>query len=161
MSGRVIAALMTALVLAGCGDDGTGTATDSPTESMTPSPTESMMHGTGIVAADSDFGTILFDSEDQAIYLFDVETTTEPQCYDACAEAWPPVLTVGDPVAGTGLEASRLGTTERSDGTTQVTYGGHPLYYYAHEGPGEVKCHDVSMNGGNWYVVQPHGERAP
>jgi predicted lipoprotein with Yx(FWY)xxD motif len=71
------------------------------------------------------------------------------------------VLAVGDPVAGAGLEASRLGTTERSDGTKQVTYGGHPLYYYAHEGPGEVKCHDVPMNGGNWYVVQPEGERAP
>src|SRR3989337_1697808 len=132
MNARLIAALMTALVLAGCGDDGTGTATESPTESptesmtpsptesMSPGPTESMMHGTRIVAADSDFGTILFDSEDQAIYLFDVETSTEPQCYNACAEAWPPVLTDGDPVAGTGLEASRLGTTERSDGTKQV-----------------------------------------
>lgn len=173
----MIAAVVTALVLAGCGDGGSGPAADASTESMTPTPTdsrtpspaasrtpipsESQEQGLRIVAADSDVGTILFDGKDQAIYLFDVETTTDPQCYDACAEAWPPVLTEGEPVAGPGVEVSRLGTTERSDGTTQVTYGGHPLYFYAHEGPGEVTCHDVFLNGGTWYAVQPDGERAP
>ena len=114
-----------------------------------------------MIAAESDFGRILFDRRGQAIYLFDVEATTEPRCYDACADAWPPVLTDGDPLAGDGVKASLLGTTRRNDGTTQVTYGGHPLYFYAHEGAREVKCHDVFLNGGNWYAVQPDGDRAP
>jgi predicted lipoprotein with Yx(FWY)xxD motif len=103
---------------------------------------------------------MLFSRGKQAIYLFDVETTDEPKCYGDCAEAWPPVLTAGEPVAGDAVKASLLGTTERSDGTTQVTYGGHPLYYYAHEDPGEVECHDIFLNGGTWYVVRPDGKRA-
>ena len=137
-------------------------ATESPTEP--PSPTtspEPAERGTRLVAAESDFGTMLFDATGQAIYLFDVETTSEPRCYDACAEAWPPVLTKRQPVAGEGLDAALLGTVERADGTTQVTYGDHPLYFYAHEGKNEVLCHDVFLNGGNWYVVQPDGDAAP
>jgi predicted lipoprotein with Yx(FWY)xxD motif len=115
--------------------------------------------GITVVAAASDFGTILFDATGQAIYVFDVETTTQPRCYDACADAWPPVLTQAAPQAGQGVTGSLLGTTRRAEGTTQVTYGGHPLYFYAHEGKHEVKCHDVFLNGGNWYAVRPDGNR--
>jgi len=165
MTGRLMAALLTGLLLASCGEEGGATPTDSASSTITKSPktappSEPMMHSTEIVAAESEFGRMLFDSHHQAIYLFDIETTGEPKCFDDCAEAWPPVLTDGDPVAGPGVKASLLGTTERSDGTTQVTYGGHPLYFYAHEEPGEVKCHDVFLNGGNWYVVQPDGDAA-
>jgi predicted lipoprotein with Yx(FWY)xxD motif len=104
---------------------------------------------------------MLFDGTGQAIYLFDIETTSKPECYAACAEAWPPVLTRGPPVAGQGVKGSMLGTTNRSDGSVQVTYNDHPLYFYAHEAKHEVKCHDVFLNGGNWYVVQPDGRAAP
>lgn len=104
---------------------------------------------------------MLFDGTGQAIYLFDIETTAKPECYDACAEAWPPVLTTGDPLAGPGVESSLLATTERTDGTIQVTYDDHPLYFYAHENKHEVRCHDIFLNGGNWYVVQPGGDAAP
>ena len=117
--------------------------------------------GSRIVAAASDFGTILFDDTGQAIYMFDVEATSRPRCYGACADAWPPVLTIGDPVAGRQVDATLLGTTRRTDGTSQVTYGGHPLYFYAHEGKHEVECHDVFLNGGTWYALQPDGRRAP
>jgi len=132
--------------------------TDRPTASPTPTAAEP---GTRIVATDSEFGQMLFDSTGQAIYLFDIETTSSPACYDACAEAWPPILTEGDPIAGPGVEKSLLGTTKRADGTVQVTYNDHPLYSYAHEGKREVKCHDIFLNGGNWYVVQPGGDAAP
>jgi predicted lipoprotein with Yx(FWY)xxD motif len=140
--------------------------TDEPTPTMTGEPStskppEPMDHGARIVGADSDFGTMLFDRTGQAIYLFDVETTSKPGCYGACADAWPPVLTEGEPVAADGVEDSLLGTTERTDGTIQVTYNEHPLYFYAHEGKHEVKCHDVFMNGGNWYVVKLDGNPAP
>lgn len=114
-----------------------------------------------VIAAQSDFGTILFDGTGQTIYLFDVETTSQPRCYGPCADAWPPVVTDGAPLAGKRVKASLLGTTRRTDGTTQVTYDGHPLYLYAHEGKYEVKCHDVFLNGGSWYAVQPDGHPAP
>ncbi len=143
-----------------------GDATDEPTPSRTDRPPSSPTSppakpGSRIVVSGSEFGPMLFDSTGQAIYLFDIETTSQPRCYDACAEAWPPVLTTGEPVAGQGVDDSLLATTERSDGTVQVTYNGHPLYFYAHEGKHEVKCHDVFLNGGSWYVVQPGGEPAP
>ena len=142
--------------------DMTDEPTPSTTDEVTPSPTrESTKPGTRIVASGSQFGQMLFDSTGQAIYLFDIEATSKPKCYDACAEAWPPVLTTGRPVAGRGVDTSLLATTQRSDGTVQVTYNGHPLYFYAHEGKREVKCHDIFLNGGNWYVVQPGGDPAP
>jgi predicted lipoprotein with Yx(FWY)xxD motif len=110
------------------------------------------------VTGESQFGTILFDDTGQAVYVFDVETTAEPRCYGDCAEAWPPVLSGGAPRGGRGVEAARLGTTRRSDGSTQVTYAGRPLYFYAHEGKHEVECHDVFLNGGTWYAMQPDGQ---
>ena len=166
MSGRTVAVLVACLVLAACGDDPSpgAKATTAPTTTTAATPSEpaspTAEPGTEIVVAGSAFGPMLFDTRKQAIYLFDIETTDEPKCYGDCAEAWPPVLTDGEPAAGDSVQKSLLGTTKRTDGTTQVTYGGHPLYFYAHEGPGEVKCHDVFLNGGNWYVVKPTGERA-
>ncbi len=165
--------------LAGCGgDEGddaatTRTTTDAPTASATKDgETESSAQesendaeaagqdgeGTEVVLDDSEFGEMLYDVDDQAIYVFELDKAEKSVCYDECAVAWPPVLTKGDPVAGKGVEASLLGTTERRDGTLQVTYAGKPLYYYAHEAPGEVRCHNVNLNGGFWWVVGADGE---
>ena len=115
--------------------------------------------GTKIVAGESQFGEMLFDSKKQAIYIFENDPKGETVCYGECAEAWPPVLTDGEPAGGPGVEGSLLGTVERRDGKLQVTYAGKPLYYYAHEAPGEVKCHNVNLNGGFWWVVGTDGER--
>jgi predicted lipoprotein with Yx(FWY)xxD motif len=104
---------------------------------------------------------MLFDGNGQAIYLFDTETTSRPACYGDCADAWPPVLTTGPPQAAGEARADLLGTTDRDDGSVQVTYAGHPLYYYAHEAPGQVLCHDVTDFGGTWLVVTPGGAAAP
>ena len=117
--------------------------------------------GLVLKTATSDFGTLLFDRSGQAIYLFAKEKTSRPECYDKCAEAWPPVLTEGAPRASGEVRADLLGTVERTDGSTQVTYGGHPLYYYAHEGKNQVLCHNVDEFGGLWLVVTPNGEAAP
>jgi predicted lipoprotein with Yx(FWY)xxD motif len=114
-----------------------------------------------IIAADSKFGTMLYDATGQPIYLFDAEETSRPMCYDECAEAWPPVLTKGEPQAKGAVRSDLLGTTRRSDDSTQVTYAGHPLYFYAHEGKYQVLCHDVTEFGGTWLVVQPDGTAAP
>jgi predicted lipoprotein with Yx(FWY)xxD motif len=155
------------LVVAGCG--GTGdTPSDAPASAAAtpaaPTPQASdppRPDGTRIITADSPFGTMLFDRTGQAIYLFDKERTASPACYGACAQAWPPVLTTGDPQAGQGVREGLLGTTERRDGKVQVTYGGHPLYYYADEGKNQVLCHNVDEFGGLWLVVTPRGEPAP
>ena len=137
----------------------TPTATTAPTPP--PAPTSTPSTGKVVQTADSEFGEILFDGAGQAIYLFDKEPTATPECYDDCAEAWPPVLTEGDPVAATNVLADQLGTTQRTDGATQVTYAGHPLYYYAHEGINQVLCHNVDEFGGVWLVVTPSGAPAP
>jgi len=159
--------LCAGLLVAGCGgddddssdsDSGTSAtaaaeATTTDTAEATPAP-----KGTTIKVSDSQFGQIIFDADDQAIYLFDKDSGSTSECYGECAAEWPPVLTKGDPQAGAGAKPGLLGTTERTDGTTQVTYGGHPLYYYAHEEPGQVLCHNVEGFGGLWLVVEPSGE---
>ena len=117
--------------------------------------------GTTIAVADSEFGPMLFDSKKQAIYIFENDSEGKTVCYGECAEAWPPVFTDGEPKAGEGVKQSLLGTVKRRDGKLQVTYAGKPLYFYAHEGPGEVRCHNVDLNGGLWWVVGPDGRRRP
>jgi predicted lipoprotein with Yx(FWY)xxD motif len=116
--------------------------------------------GLPVTTADSDYGPMLFDERGQAIYLFDRETAGRPDCYGDCAAAWPPVLTTGTPQAAGAVRADLLGTVARDDGSMQVTYAGHPLYYYAHEAPGQVLCHDVVDFGGRWLVVTPEGTAA-
>jgi predicted lipoprotein with Yx(FWY)xxD motif len=140
---------------------GPKTAPSNLTSPDAPSSASQPQQGTTIIVADSDFGAILFDETGQAIYLFDLETTSRPRCYGPCATAWPPVITEGAPLAGRRVKQSLLGTVQRTDGSTQVTYNGHPLYFYAHEGAYEVKCHDIFLNAGTWYAIQPTGNRAP
>jgi predicted lipoprotein with Yx(FWY)xxD motif len=169
-----IAMALAALGLVACGDDeeatpppateaaesaeaeaSAGQQAEKPEEERKSEPKPAS--GTEVKLASSQYGDVLFDSSDQAIYLFDRETSSEPDCYGDCAAAWPPVLTEGEPVAGSGVDEKLLGTTERDDGSTQVTYNGHPLYYYAHEGPGEVLCHNVEEFGGLWLVLDAAG----
>ena len=107
----------------------------------------------------SAFGRILFDGRGRALYLFTREKTGTSQCYGACAKAWPPFLTRGRPSAARGARRSLLGTARRSDGTTQVTYRGHPLYYYVGDRrPGQILCQGVVQFGGTWLVVSPAGK---
>ena len=128
-----------------------------------PSAASSSAAATGVVirTGGSAYGPMLFDGRQQAIYLFDREGGSRPRCYGDCAAAWPPVLAEGQPRAKGAVREGLLGTVERRDGSVQVTYGGHPLYYYAHEGPGQVLCHDIVEYGGTWLVVTPQGQPAP
>lgn len=135
---------------------------DSGTQKNATQATESEKVSTGavITTGDSEFGTMLFNDKGQAIYIWELEESTKAECYGDCAEAWPPVLTDGAPRATGSVNKDLLGTTQRADGSVQVTYNGHPLYYYAHEKAGEVKCHNVRTHGGLWWVIQPNGIRA-
>jgi predicted lipoprotein with Yx(FWY)xxD motif len=166
-----IAGISVALVGAGCGGDDDADPVDvaeaPATEGQAPKregerPAEREdPPGTDISTSDSQFGEVLFDGDEQAIYYFEPEQTSEPECYGECAEAWPPVLTDGEPKASGDARQRLLGTTERRDGSTQVTYDGRPLYYYFDEGPGELRCHNVFHAGGLWLAVQPDGEPVP
>ena len=160
-----IGAAAGALALAGCGgddddsgDETTAPAAAAPTTTATQTAQQAAATGTTIKTSDSQYGQVLFGGDDRAIYYFDKESASKSECYGECAEAWPPVLTKGDPQAGSGAQAGMLETTQRDDGTTQVTYDGHPLYYYAHEGRGVVECHNVDEFGGQWLAVQPNGQ---
>ncbi len=131
-----------------------GLVTSVSTPSATqPTPSESVpppARGTLVTTADSQFGEILFDDTGQVIYSSTRSRPPARSRFDECADAWPPVLTDGAPMPAQGAHADELGTTTRTDGTTQVTYAGHPLYYYAHEGKTQVRCHDVRDYGGLW-----------
>jgi predicted lipoprotein with Yx(FWY)xxD motif len=106
-------------------------------------------------------GTYLTDGEGRSVYLFMADKENQSTCYDACAQAWPPVLTEGQPQAGQDLDPQLLGTIERQDGSMQVTYGGWPLYYFVKDqGPGEIKGQDVMGFGAEWYLVTPQGQVA-
>lgn len=117
--------------------------------------------GTRVTARGSEFGTMLWGPKRQAIYIFQRDGRNRSRCYGECARLWPPVYTKGKPVAGRGVRSSLLGTTRRRDGRRQVTYAGKPLYYYAHESAGQVRCHNVNLNGGLWWVIGPNGKRRP
>jgi predicted lipoprotein with Yx(FWY)xxD motif len=114
---------------------------------------------TAVTARSSRYGRVLFDGSGRALYLFARDRAGRSSCSGACAKAWPPFLTKNTPRAGAGLRAGLLGTTRRSDGKLQVTYAGHPLYYYSRDlKPGQIKCQGVSNFGGLWLVVSPTGK---
>jgi predicted lipoprotein with Yx(FWY)xxD motif len=105
------------------------------------------------------YGPILFDGKNRVLYGFTRDRRGGPsRCYGACAAAWPVYYSRGGGLrAGRGVRQALLGTVRRRDGRRQVTYNGWPLYYYAHEGPGEVKCQNVREFGGLWLVVRANG----
>jgi predicted lipoprotein with Yx(FWY)xxD motif len=117
--------------------------------------------GTTVTVRSSPFGRIVWGPEHQAVYAFQRDGRNLSRCYGECADLWPPVYTTGTPVAGRGARASLLGTTRRRSGRLQVTYAGRPLYTYAHEGRGQVLCHNVQLNGGLWWVIGPNGRPRP
>ncbi len=117
--------------------------------------------GTAVTVRSSPFGPIVWGPKHQAVYAFQRDGRNRSRCYGACAALWPPVYTTGRPVAGRGARAALLGTTRRRGGRLQVTYAGRPLYTYAHEGRGQVLCHNVRLNGGLWWVIGPGGRPRP
>jgi predicted lipoprotein with Yx(FWY)xxD motif len=104
-------------------------------------------------------GRILVDSKGITLYDFPPDKGTTSVCYGACAALWPPLLTQGKPVAGPGVRASLLGTTKRKDGKLEVTYNGHPLYYWVGDHkPGQTTGQGLKQFGGPWWVLTPGGK---
>ena len=168
IAGGLMAAAVT---LAACGSSAGGpyaaatsaTPTSAATAASvydTPSTVASpVATGITIKVGTSKLGDILVGPTGRTIYLFLADSGTNSSCNSAsCVQNWPPVLTKGAPQAGSGVSASLLGTTTRQDGTIEVTYAGHPLYYFiADRQAGQVSGQGIDGFGGPWYVVSPSG----
>jgi predicted lipoprotein with Yx(FWY)xxD motif len=140
-----------ALAVAACG--GSNTASVDQTPAKAPA-----TRSATVDVANTNIGTVLVDAQGRTIYLFQKDAGTKSACFGACAVAWPPVRAAGKPTAGSGLTASLLGTTKRSDGKPQVTYNGHPLYLFqGDKQPGDTNGQGVNAFGAGWFVLSPAG----
>lgn len=161
---------ITAVLLAGCGSSKSsssavsGTTQSSSTPAAT-SPTPSTAAGVVVTTKHiGKLGTILGAGPKRlTVYLFEADKGPVSSCSSACAAVWPPVTTSGKPKAVSGALAAELGTSTRSDGTTQVTYKGHPLYYYVKDvkdgDPGDAYGEALTNFGAEWYALAPSGNK--
>jgi predicted lipoprotein with Yx(FWY)xxD motif len=116
-------------------------------------------HAELTVGSSPHYGNVLYDKDHFVLYEFSADHGSSSTCYGACSAAhggWPPLLTKGAPRVA-GLNASLLGTSRRRDGSLQVTYAGHPLYYWSGDTAHTIMCQHVKLHGGVWYVIDPSG----
>ena len=145
---------LTALSVAACGGGNSGASA-----STTPPKTTSAQSPI-VRVANSRLGKILVDSQGRTLYLFKKDSGTKSACNGACASAWPPVRANGKPTAGSGANASLLGTTARSDGARQVTYNGHPLYLFVMDKKaGDTNGQGVTAFGAAWFALSAPGNQ--
>jgi predicted lipoprotein with Yx(FWY)xxD motif len=155
VAGLAVLALVAAACTAGgspssgAGSYGAGPATSSG------SPSAAIVDLRG-----SKLGQTLVDGQGRTLYLFEADTAGKSACNGACTSAWPPYLSNATPHAGTGVAGALLGTSVRGDGGSQVTYRGHPLYYYAGDSrPGDAAGQGLDAFGAKWYVLASSGNK--
>lgn len=149
-----------------------GPATSGPANSTDPGGYGSSGGGAGTasstpsaakvaVAKSGSLGQILVDGAGRSLYLFEKDKGSTSNCSGDCAKVWPPFTSSGPATAGTGAMSSLLGTTSRTDRSTQVTYHGHPLYYYVSDGSkaGSTAGQGLNQFGAGWYVLSPAGSK--
>jgi predicted lipoprotein with Yx(FWY)xxD motif len=137
----------------------TAPTTVAPTSAAPTSaaPTSAAAGGTTLAVANTNLGPVIVDGQGFTLYLFTKDQGTTSVCYKRCATEWPATVVTGTPTIGSGLDKSLLGTTKRTDGKTQVTYGGHPLYRFAPDkAPGDTNGQNVL---GIWFVVGANGNK--
>jgi predicted lipoprotein with Yx(FWY)xxD motif len=157
-----------AFLTAACGGYGTsGYGTTAPTSpggrypgAATPNGSPGPSAMTTVATRNSPLGQILVDANGRTLYLFEADKGTSSACYDACAGVWPPLTTTGTPAAGAGVNQSLLATTTRKDGSTEVVYNGHPLYYFiSDKQAGDTTGQALSSFGAEWYVLSAAGTK--
>jgi predicted lipoprotein with Yx(FWY)xxD motif len=156
-------------LLAGCGSSSSSTtgstsaatAAGTPTQSTAAAATTAAAPGVTVQAKKGKLGPILAAGPKRlTVYLFEADKGPASACSGACAKAWPPVTTGGAPVAAAGAVSADLGTIARADGTKQVTYKGHPLYFFAKDGDaGDAYGEGANAFGAGWYVLRPNGSK--
>jgi predicted lipoprotein with Yx(FWY)xxD motif len=161
VGGAVGVAMLVAACSSGSSSSAAAPASSSaaaPASSAAASGSASGSGSTVITTASSSAGTFLTDGSGRAVYLWVKDTGDTSTCTGACAGAWPPVTATGTVTASGSAKASDLGTTTRSDGTKQVTYDGHPLYYFEGDsGPGTASGQGSDGFGAKWWLVSPSG----
>jgi len=163
---RSFALLPVALVaLAGCGgttkSSSTAAKATPPAASTTSSTPSTATSGLALTTKQSKLGAILAGGPKKlTVYLFEADKGSTSSCVGACAKLWPPVIATGQTQASGAALAADLGTTTRSDGAKQVTYKGHPLYYFAKDGDaGDAYGEALKSFGAGWYVLTPSGNK--
>ena len=150
-----------ALLVAACSTGSSGTAaagSSSPAGASSSSAAAGGSGSTVITTVSSSAGTFLATSSGHAVYLWSKDGDGMSACTGACTGAWPPVTTTGQVTASGGAKSSDLGTITRSDGTKQVTYDGHPLYFFSGDsGPGMASGQGNDGFGAKWWLVSPSG----
>jgi predicted lipoprotein with Yx(FWY)xxD motif len=143
------------LTATGCGGGDNGAAAANA-----PSTTAVEQAATVRTANGGDLGAILVDSNGHTLYLFRKDSGTTSACSGACASAWPPLRVNGKPSVGSGVDASLVGTTTRSDGKPQVTYNGHPLYLFSgDQAAGDTNGQGSTAFGGGWFALNRAGDQ--
>jgi predicted lipoprotein with Yx(FWY)xxD motif len=149
------AAVVPALVLSACGDDDSNNSASTTTQPGT----QNGQSGT-VDVAKTDLGNILVDEQGRTLYLFLKDSGTTSECSGECANDWPPLEVSGTPTVGTGAEASMVATTARSDGKTQVTYNGHPVYRFeGDKKAGDTNGEGLVAFGAGWFALSPAGDQ--
>jgi predicted lipoprotein with Yx(FWY)xxD motif len=140
------------LLLAACGGSGTYSGSGGSSGSSAPAKATTVETRSGAL------GTYLTDGSGRTLYLFVADHAGQSACSGACVSAWPPLTSNGAPAASGAAKAGMLATLSRTDGSKQVSYGGHPLYYFAGDtGPGQTSGQGVNGFGAKWWVVSPAG----
>jgi predicted lipoprotein with Yx(FWY)xxD motif len=153
----VLAGMSSLALVAACGgSSGGSTAASSSTPSASSSSSSApAAAATQIKLGSTSKGSVLTDDKGRVLYMFNPDNQGASVCYGGCAKAWPPTITTGAPTAGTGVDASLLGTTTRKDGSTQVTYNKYPLYTFAFDQkPGDTNGQAVESI---WWVLDAKG----
>ncbi len=159
--GMTAAMIGAALFVAACGSSNTtsssaSSAAASPSTSSTVS--RASATGTAVALTKGSAGVYLTGASGRALYLWVADSGGKSSCSGACAQAWPPLLTKSTPIASHGVKSGDLGTITRSDGTKQVTYNGHPLYYFAGDtGAASTTGQGSDSFGAKWWLVAPTG----
>lgn len=153
--GAVAALSLGAAMIAGCGSSSSTTAAGSSTSS---SHSSSGASGLMIATAKGSDGTYLTGASGRALYLWVADSNGRSNCSGSCATNWPPVIVASTPKTSGAAIATDLGTITRSDGSKQLTYRGHPLYYFAGDGEaGETNGQGSDGFGALWWLVSPAG----
>lgn len=167
-TGMIAVLGVSALLVAGCGSSSktsssTAAASTTPaTTTQASTTTPAAATGTTVVVKRaSKLGTIVAAGPKKlTVYMFEGDKGASSSCSGACASVWPPVTTSSSPTAATGANTADLGTITRSDGSTQVTYKGHPLYFFERDkDSGDSYGQGVHGFGADWYVLTPSGNK--
>ena len=150
--------LALALAVTGCGG---GSDRHAGGEGGNPSMASSATPGTGkmLDIGMTDVGRAVVDDHGRTLYLFTRDTATKSNCSGACAQEWPPALVGRASKTAAGIDRREVGSIKRSDGSRQLTYAGHPLYFFTGDGElGDATGAGSTAFGGKWYAVAPSGK---